>query len=117
MMNFRFPKSEKLKSKKRIELLFTEGSSISKYPIKGFYLPSNNIKKTQAAFAVPRRNFKSAVIRNRLKRQLREAYRLQKHLLKNEEELKFSLFFLYISDEMLPYTEIETSLKFLVNKI
>ena len=82
-----------------------------------FYLPSNNIKKTQAAFAVPRRNFKSAVIRNRLKRQLREAYRLQKHLLKNEEELKFSLFFLYISDEMLPYTEIETSLKFLVNKI
>ena len=82
-----------------------------------FYLPSNNIKKTQAAFAVPKRNFKSAVIRNRLKRQLREAYRLQKHLLKNEEELKFSLFFLYISNEMLPYTEIETSLKYLVNKI
>jgi hypothetical protein len=38
-------------------------------------------------------------------------------LLKNEEELKFSLFFLYISNEMLPYTEIETSLKYLVNKI
>ncbi|MDA9018010.1 ribonuclease P protein component, partial [bacterium] len=75
------------------------------------------VKKTQAAFAVPKRNFKSAVIRNRLKRQLREAYRLQKHLLKNEEELKFSLFFLYISNEMLPYSEIETSLKFLVNKI
>ena len=51
-MNFRFPKSEKLKSKKTIELLFAEGISISKYPVKVFYLPSNNVKKTQAAFAL-----------------------------------------------------------------
>ena len=116
-MNFRFPKSEKLKSKKTIELLFAEGRSISKYPIKVFYLPSNNVKKTQAAFAVPKRNFKNAVDRNRIKRQLREVYRLQKHLLKNEGELKFSLFFLYIGNEILPYSEIETSLKFLINKI
>ncbi|MBT3587674.1 MAG: ribonuclease P protein component [Flavobacteriaceae bacterium] len=116
-MNFRFPKSEKLKSKKMIELLFAEGSSISKYPIKVLYLPSDDIKKTQAAFAVPKRNFISAVDRNRIKRQLREIYRLQKHLLKNEKELKFSLFFLYIGKEKLPYSAIETSITFLINKI
>jgi ribonuclease P protein component len=116
-MNFRFPKSEKLKSKKTIELLFTEGKSLSKYPVKIFYLPSENAKKTQAAFAVPKRNFKNAVDRNRIKRQLREVYRLQKHLLKNEEELKFTLFFLYIGKEKLPYSAIETSIKFLINKI
>jgi|TARA_B110000238_G_scaffold188720_1_gene220039 ribonuclease P protein component len=116
-MNFRFPKSEKLKSKKTIELLFAEGKSVSKHPVKVFYLPSENAKKTQVAFTVSKRNFKNAVDRNRIKRQLREAYRLQKHLLKNEEELKFTLFFLYIGNEKLPYSAIETSIKFLINKI
>ena len=43
--------------------------------------------------------------------------RLQKHLLKNDGDTKFSLFFLYIGNEILPYSEIETSLKFLINKI
>tara|TARA_B100000809_G_C15140284_1_gene532891 strand:+ start:5160 stop:5510 length:351 start_codon:yes stop_codon:yes gene_type:complete len=116
-MNFRFPKSEKLKSKKTIELLFTKGKSLTKYPVKVFYFPSENAKITQAAFAVPKRNFKSAVDRNRIKRQLREVYRLQKHLLKNEGELKFALFFLYIGKEKLPYSTIETSLKAVINKI
>ncbi|MFT5249625.1 MAG: ribonuclease P protein component [bacterium] len=116
-MNFRFPKSEKLKSKKAIELLFTEGKSLTEYPVKVFYLPSENAKITQAAFAVPKRNFKNAVDRNRIKRQLREVYRLQKHLLKNEGELKFALFFLYIGKEKLSYSTIETSLKTVINKI
>ncbi len=116
-MNFRFPKSEKLKSKKAIELLFTEGKTVTKYPIKVFYLSIENKEKTQAAFAVPKRNFKNAVDRNRIKRQLREAYRLQKHLLKNEGDLKFTLFFLYIGKEMLPYFTIEASLKSVIKKI
>ena len=116
-MNFRFPKSEKLKSKKAIELLFTEGKSITNYPVKVFYLPSDTIKKSQAAFAVPKRNFKTAVDRNRIKRQLREAYRLQKHLLKNEGDLKFTFFFLYIGNEKLSYSKIESSVKTLIKKI
>jgi ribonuclease P protein component len=49
-MNFRFPKSEKLKSKKTIELLFEEGKSVSKYPVKMFYLPSKNAKKNTGCF-------------------------------------------------------------------
>lgn len=116
-MNFRFPKSEKLKSKKAIELLFTEGKSATNYPVKVFYLPTEKSKNTQAAFAVPKRNFKNAVDRNRIKRQLREAYRLQKHLLKNDGELKFMLFFLYLGKEKLPYSTIESSLKTLIKKI
>lgn len=116
-MNFRFPKSEKLKSKKAIELLFTEGKSLTKYPIKVFYLPIENKEKTQAGFAVPKRNFKNAVDRNRIKRQLREAYRLQKHLLKNEADLNFTLFFLYIGKEKLSYSTIETSFTALIKKI
>ncbi len=116
-MNFRFPKSEKLKSRKTIELLFTEGKSVTKFPVKVFYLPIENAKKNQAGFAVPKRNFKSAVDRNRIKRQLREAYRLQKHLLKIDGELKFTLFFLYLGKEKLPYTSIEKAMISLLEKI
>lgn len=116
-MNFHFPKSEKLKSRKTIELLFLEGKSLSKFPIKVFYLPIENTKITQAGFTVPKRNFKSAVDRNRIKRQLREAYRLQKHLLKNKEDVKFVLFFLYLGKSKLDYSVIEKGMKSLLEKI
>ncbi len=116
-MNFRFPKSEKLKSRKTIEFLFEEGKSVTKFPIKIFFLPIENSENTQAGFAVPKRNFKSAVDRNRIKRQLREAYRLQKHLLKNESGLKFAIFFLYIGKEKLPYSKIETAMESLIKKL
>ena len=116
-MNFRFPKSEKLKSRKIIELLFLEGKSISQFPIKVFYLPIENNENTQAGFAVPKRNFKNAVDRNRIKRQLREAYRLQKHLLKNDSGVKFALFFLYIGKEKLPYLKIDNAMISLIKKL
>jgi len=116
-MNFRFPKSEKLKSRKTIELLFSEGKSVTKFPIKVFYLPVENNEKTQAGFAVPKRNFKNAVDRNRIKRQLREAYRLQKHLLKKEGDSKFALFFLYLGKDKLPYASIEKAMKSLIENI
>jgi ribonuclease P protein component len=116
-MNFSFPKSEKLKSRKTIELLFSEGKPITKFPIKLFFLPSENSENTPAGFAVPKRNFKSAVDRNRIKRQMREAYRLQKHLLNNESGLKFAIFFLYIGKEKLPYSRIEAAMESLIKKL
>ena len=116
-MNFLFPKSEKLKSKKTIELLFKEGKSVSKFPIKVLYLPVENYEITQVGFTVPKRNFKSAVDRNRIKRQLREAYRLQKHLLKSEDDSKFALFFLYLGKDKLPYQSIESGMRELLEKI
>ena len=116
-MNFRFPKSEKLKSRKTIELLFEEGKSVSKHPIKLFFTSLEDSPKTQAGFAVPKRSFNKAVDRNRIKRQLRESYRLQKHLLKNEGGLKFALMFLYIGRDKLPYDTIESAMKTILKKI
>jgi len=116
-MNFLFPKSEKLKSKKIIELLFKEGKSVTKFPVKVFFLPMENNENTQAGFAVPKRNFKNAVDRNRIKRQLRESYRLQKHLLKNEDGSKFAVFFLYLGKEKLPYGSIDRGMRKLLENI
>ncbi len=116
-MSFSFPKSEKLKSKKTIELLFEEGKTVSKFPIKLFYILTIKSEIPQAGFAVPKKKINQAVDRNRIKRQLREAYRLQKHLLKNKNGLKFALLFLYICKDKLPYASIETAMKSLLKKL
>ncbi len=106
-MKHRFPKKEKLKSKKTIEQLFTEGKSIKKFPVRVMYLPVEEYDLCKAGFVVPKRNFKRAVDRNRIKRQLKEAYRLHKHLLNNASGSKFALLFLYLGRKKLPYSTIE----------
>lgn len=116
-MGFYFPKSEKLKSSKTIERLFEEGKTYTSFPVKVIYLPRANEKSTQAAFAVPKRNFKTAVSRNRIKRQLREVYRLHKQFLIATKPDKFVLLFLYIGKEKPLFSELEYALKTLIKKI
>jgi ribonuclease P protein component len=115
-MSHKFPKTEKLKSRKTIELLFSEGKSVTKFPVKLIYLPSEALT-TQVAFAVPKRNFKLAVTRNRIKRQLREGYRLQKQHLLHNNGPTFALLFLYLSKDKVPYEKMEASIKLLLKKL
>lgn len=116
-MNQNFPKTEKLKSAKTIENLFLEGRTHSKFPIKIFFLPKENIEANLAAFAVPKRNFKSAVDRNRVKRQLRETYRLNKQLLDDIHGKKFVMLFLYLGKVKPQYTELEKAMVKLLKKL
>lgn len=123
-MDFRFPKNQKLKSAKTIENLFLEGKTHFKFPLKVFYLPKSpstdqkdKSGRTLAAFAVPKRNFRSAVNRNRVKRQLREAYRLNKHLLDDNPEGGFVLLFLFLGKEKPKYDELEKAMVNLLLKL
>lgn len=116
-MNQNFPKTEKLKSTKTIENLFLEGRTHSKFPIKIFFLPKENIEANLAAFAVPKRNFKSAVDRNRVKRQLRETYRLNKQLLDEIHGKKFVMLFLYLGKVKPQYAELENAMVKLLKKL
>lgn len=116
-MNQKFPKTEKLKSAKTIESLFLEGKTYSKYPIKVFYLPKEAIEKSLAAFAVPKRNFKLAVDRNRVKRQLREVYRLNKHILGDIDDQKFVMLFLYFNKVKPDYADLEKAMQKLLKKL
>ena len=79
-------KQERLKSRKLIEKLFEEGKSIKKFPVRFVYLQIEHTSSfpVQASFSVPKRNFKKAVDRNRIKRLLREAYRLEKDTIYKE---------------------------------
>ena len=124
-MDFKFPKKEKLKSKILIENLFTEGKAVSKYPLKLVYLKTDLIEgvKAQAGVSVPKRNFKRAVDRNRIKRLMREAYRLNKHLIFNNIEGSYAFMFLYLGKDIPKnYDELNKSMtklmqKFIENKI
>ncbi|NNM24064.1 MAG: ribonuclease P protein component [Flavobacteriaceae bacterium] len=115
-MKYRFQKEEKLKSRKLIERLFSEGKSVSSFPVKVFFLPLADAQFHQATFAVPKRSFKLAVARNRIKRQMREAYRLHKHLLSHNNGPKFALLFLYISKDKPQYAHVISSMKQLLNE-
>lgn len=113
LMRLTFPKKEKLKSKKLIEQLFAEGKSVSNYPIKLIYLKTElpfDIP-IQAGVTVPKKNFKSAVKRNRVKRLMRESYRLNKALVFNNSKGSFAFLFLYLGKEMPDYFLVEENLK------
>lgn len=113
-MNFTYPKNEKLKSKITIGLLFTEGKSVAKYPLRLVYKagsfgnPEVSGEKIKMGVSVSKKNFKKAVDRNYFKRVLRETYRLNKHLLIDNLDQPYSFMFFYQTKDRLTYEEINT---------
>ena len=107
-MAFTYPKIEKLKSKKTIGLLFSEGQSVSKYPLRLVYAENSfeNEELIKFGVSVSKKYFKNAVDRNRLKRILRECYRLNKNILSENIDKPMAMMFFYQSKEVLSYQEI-----------
>lgn len=108
-MQFTYPKKEKLKSKTTIDLLFSEGNSVSKYPLRLVYVENKeeNAELIKFGVSVSKKYFKKAVDRNYFKRVLRETYRLNKNLLIDNLEKPYAFMFFYQSKERLSYQEIE----------
>ena len=117
-MRFTFSKKEKLKSKKHIDLLFTEGRSISAYPLRLVYMPIEFTESIpiKTGVSVSKRYFKNAVDRNRLKRLMREAYRLNKHQFFNKISTQYAFMILYIGKEGTDFATIENSMQKLYTK-
>ena len=107
-MAFTYPKNEKLKSKKTIELLFSEGQSVSKYPLRLVYVDNSfeNEELIKFGVSVSKKYFKNAVDRNYLKRVLRECYRLNKKNIEESIDKPMAMMFFYQSKEVLSYQEI-----------
>ncbi len=107
-MSFTYSKDEKLKSKKLIETLFSEGKSVSKYPLRLVYhqVDFDNNVDLKISVSVSKKHFKKAVDRNYFKRVLRECYRLNKNLLNSNLEKKYCFMFLYQTKERLSFEEI-----------
>lgn len=111
----KFTKEERLCSKKQIDLLFLKGSSATAFPLKLVYIETDAVyvDPCQAMFVVPKRSFKRAHDRNKLKRRMREAYRLNKapfyELIKSKNK-KMLLCFLFVGKKTEEYKTIEAAL-------
>lgn len=107
-MSFTYPKHEKLKSQKHIELLFSEGKSVSKYPLRLVYVPVEleEGEKIKIGVSVSKKNFKKAVDRNHYKRLLRECYRLNKHLLIETIDRPYAIMVFYQTKEAMTLHEM-----------
>lgn len=116
-MSFSYPKKEKLKSEKLIEQLFSEGKSVSAFPLRMVYLKTDFDDEVQfkTGVSVSKRNFKNAVDRNRIKRLLREAYRLNKASYFNNILGSYALMILYISKDGTDFDSIDKKMKLLLD--
>jgi ribonuclease P protein component len=114
--NFKFPKAEKLTGKKKIEELFQNGSSIFLHPFLVKYVSSEE-EIHRVLISVPKKKFKRAVDRNLIKRRIREAYRLNKHLIYDQPKAFFNVGIIYQDTNVLPYTEIAEKLVILLKRL
>ena len=113
---FTYGKDEKLKSRKVIESLFSNGHSFTVYPLKVLYkIETDKEGILQAGVAVSTRQFKKAVDRNRIKRLMRESYRIQKNDLKETvalQKVNLYVFFIYLDKTIAIYSALnETMIK------
>lgn len=117
-MKKKFPKKERLHYKPAITQLFQIKEGAFAFPFKIVYIQHSQAQSTapQVLITVSKRNFKRASDRNWIKRRIREAYRLHKHLLANEQALyaiKY-LAIVYVAKEKIPFKQIEKKIIYLL---
>lgn len=117
-MDVLYPKSEKLKSRKTIDLLFSKGKTISKFPLRLVYVEVDLDvnEKIKFGVSVSKKHFKKAVDRNYFKRVLRECYRLNKNILLSKTDKKYAMMFFYQTKDRLSYHEINEKTQLLFEK-
>lgn len=116
-MAFTYPKIEKLKSRNSIDALFSNGKSVSKYPLRLVYLPEDftDGAPIKIGVSVSKKYFKHSADRNYYKRLLRESYRLNKGLLENLGQT-YSFMLLYQSKDRLDFAEVNAKTVLLFEK-
>jgi ribonuclease P protein component len=117
-MKATYSKIERLKSKILIDSLFNEGKSITVFPLRLIFLKTVFDERIVAkcGVSVGKRNFKKAVDRNRVKRLVREAYRLNKNTYFNNITTQYALMILYIGNEKPTFEQTDKAMKQLLKR-
>jgi ribonuclease P protein component len=118
---FGFGKAEKLKSRKAIDQLYLEGKTFAVFPVRVTYRFMASTEPTVlVGITVSKRNFKRAVDRNRIKRLLREAYRLQKTGLLEAAQSTgkiVHLFFMYTDKTIPPFQQVKEAINISLRRL
>jgi ribonuclease P protein component len=121
---FSLGRNERLKSRKQIEQLFKEGKKISLFPLHIYYQftqpPHDSRLTTRLGVGVSAKNFKKAVDRNRIKRLIRESYRLQKPTFSNSikaNNQQLNVFIVYTGNELPDYKLVYNKVAIALQKI
>ena len=117
-----FNKSERLKSRKLIQSLFSENQNIKIYPFKLVWTsqPNNNKLLLKMGVSATKRLFRLAVTRNLIKRRMRECIRLNKTILTSqlsEKNITLSFMLIYIGKDIVTYNEFDTKIKQMLTRL
>lgn len=117
-----FTKNERLSDKKLIEKLYAHGNSFAEYPFKVIWLtettPINS--HLQVLISVPKRIYKRAIDRNRIKRTVRESYRIRKEdlfLSLQKKNLRMIIMFIFTSKTMLSFHEVQNKIILILHRL
>lgn len=118
-----FKKSERLCSRTKIKSLFEKSNTINAWPIKLLWQKAGEAEKApamQLVISVPKRNIRKAVLRNKIRRRIREAYRRNKQLLladNPENAIKCLAIFIFTGKEEITFQETEAKIILLLNRL
>jgi ribonuclease P protein component len=117
-----FPRNQRLKSKKISDLVFDKGGKAKAFPVIARFLDTALPEPVavQVMVTVSKKKFKRAVDRNRVKRLLREAWRLEKPDMENRltaDEKQRAIVFIFVGNELPEFEEVQSAIASLVSQM
>lgn len=124
-VSFAFPKSHKLCGETTVDRLFREGVGFSRFPLRVVYIvndePRNGEAPLRMMVSVGKKRFKRAVKRNRVKRLVREAWRLRmadvEAAMKAADIKGLHVAFVFLSNELPSFADVDAAMAKAVDKL